>query len=429
MRRLSWQIQLSVVAVLAVFALLSTLSWWAMQPERRAGPMLDNVARIVALVLPPPDAPAADQSARLHELSQGLHLDLAIHAADGAQLGSTGEPLQGPSALFADGDRRIGSRFLRSRRDRGVVALALPDGRWLLARHRPPHDRFRGVGFGLMLVGFAAALGIGSYPLVQRLTRRLERLRTHVEALGSGDLSARVAVEGHDEIAGLATSFNDAAARIERLVEAQRTTLASASHELRSPLARMRVAIELLGNDARPEIRERLAADIGELDDLIGELLLASRLDAAPEVERGERVDLLAVLAEEAARTGAQGIAHTGQDTTVQGNPRLLRRLVRNLFENAQRHAPGSPVEAELDVEASVAILRVKDRGPGVPASERERIFEPFYRPAGMRETGEGAGLGLALVRQIAEIHGGQVRCLAREGGGTCFEVRLGRSH
>jgi len=417
MRRLALQIYLSFVVVLLVFALLSTLAWWVMRPDQAVTPMLDNVARIAAMVLPPETEPAPRLDDALRELAHGLHLDVAVHASDGRRLASTGQPLPPPPL------DEPGSRILHGRRGRGIVALALPDGRWLLARHRPPGGRLHG-GFGLTLLGFAAALAIGSYPLVRRLTGRLERLRARVDALGSGELSARVAVEGNDEIGALAESFNQAAARIEQLVETQKRTLASASHELRSPLARMRVAIELLGEDARPEIRERLTADIAELDELIGELLLASRLDSAPEIERSERVDLLALVAEEAARASAE-LRPRVAEAALRGNGRLLRRLVRNLLENARRHAAESTVEIEIEGAPGGFLLRVQDRGPGVAASERERIFEPFYRPAGMREAGDGVGLGLALVRQIAELHGGSARCLDREGGGSCFEVRL----
>ncbi|HUT40612.1 MAG TPA: ATP-binding protein, partial [Gammaproteobacteria bacterium] len=110
----------------------------------------------------------------------------------------------------------------------------------------------------------------------------------------------------------------------------------------------------------------------------------------------------------------------------VHGDARLLRRLIRNLLENAQRHSSASEIEASVckGVDETV-VLRVEDRGPGVPEKERERIFEPFYRIEGSRETGEGFGLGLSLVRQIAQCHGGEVRCLPRPGGGTCFEVIL----
>ena len=232
-------------------------------------------------------------------------------------------------------------------------------------------------------------------------------------------MRARASVEGSDEVAALARSFNRAAARIESLVNAQRGLLASASHELRSPLARMRMAVELLAGDARPELRERVEKDIAELDALIGEILLASRLEAQVQVDRPEQIDLLALVAEEAARTDATA---GGEPVRVRGDARMLRRLVRNLLENARRHAAGSAVEASVRPSPGGGVrLRVEDRGPGVPAAERERIFEPWYRPAGLSE----GGAGLALVRQIAWHHGGDARYLPREGGGSCFEVEL----
>ena len=276
----------------------------------------------------------------------------------------------------------------------------------------------------LLVLGLvASAIALGAYPVVRRITRRLERLQRRVDELGAGDLRARVEMEGNDEVASLARSFNRAAERIERLVRAQRSVLASASHELRSPLARLRVAFELLESQARPELGAQVAQDIAELDELIGELLLASRLDSVPEIEHTEEVDLLALVAEEAARTEA---TVSGQPVRIQGDPRLLRRMVRNLLENGPRYAAGSAVEASVTpLGTSGARLLVADRGPGVPDQERARIFEPFYRPAALPSAGDGAGLGLALVRQIASHHQGEARCLAREGGGTTFEVTL----
>src|SRR5262249_11331320 len=132
---------------------------------------------------------------------------------------------------------------------------------------------------------------------------------------------------GTTKIADLARGFNRAASRIEQLMNAQRSMLAGASHELRSPLARIRVAIELLSGEDRPELRRRLVQDIAELDDLIGELLLASRLDALDRLGRKEEVDLLALLAEEGTRNNA---GMSGEPAYVQGDPRMLRRLMRN---------------------------------------------------------------------------------------------------
>jgi signal transduction histidine kinase len=272
----------------------------------------------------------------------------------------------------------------------------------------------------VILPSLALAVAIGAYPLARRLTRRLERLRAGVEGLGAGHLGARVRVEGRDEVAALATSFNRAADRIEALVGAQRTLLASASHELRSPLARIRVALELMGAD-RPDLRDRVSTDIAELDELIGELLLASRLQSVEQLDHSEDVDLLGLVAEEAVRSTAEV---TGEAVTVHGDRRLLRRLVRNLLENAARHG-APPVEASVRRQGARVRLSVCDRGPGVPEDEREKIFAPFYRPSSRPPAEAGSGLGLALVRQIARRHGGEARCLAREGGGCCFEVDL----
>jgi signal transduction histidine kinase len=127
-------------------------------------------------------------------------------------------------------------------------------------------------------------------------------------------------------------------------------------------------------------------------------------------------------VAEEAARVQA---LVAGEPAELRGDARLLRRLVRNLLDNARRHAAGTEVTARVEPLPHGARLVVADRGPGVPESERERIFEPFYRPPGASESGSGHGLGLALVRQIARAHGGEVACLARSGGGTEFEVVL----
>ena len=225
--------------------------------------------------------------------------------------------------------------------------------------------------------------------------------------------------------AAVAASFNDAAARVEALVRSHQSLLANASHELRSPLARMKMAVSMLDAAAPPQ-RERLKGEIernvAELDALVEEVLLASRLDAAaPTPPASEPVDLLALAAEEGARVDA---AVDGPALQVRGDERLLRRALRNLLENARRYG-GSEVSVQLVRLAANVELRVCDRGPGVPAAERSRIFEPFYRLPGHAEQAGGVGLGLSLVKQIAERHGGSVRCEPRDGGGSCFVLAL----
>ena len=330
---------------------------------------------------------------------------------------------------------------------RGPEFLVQMDDGQLLHVHMP-RPAFRpwmgSIGYASALFLLALAVALGTYPVVRRLTRRLENLQASVESWGDGNLGVRALVEGDDEAAFLARRFNHAAQRLEALVQArdallasQKSLLANASHELRSPLARLRMGLELLeaGGD-REALREELDRNISELDQLIGEILLASRLDAK-DADMGavESVDLLALCTEECARTGAR--LDTGEgELRVQGVAKLLRRAVRNLLENALRYGSAHTGEALSDSvvlalrqEAGAAPARVHiavtDQGPGVPLEHQQRVFEPFYRLPGVSETGGGVGLGLALVKSIAERHGGTVSCSNRPEGGACFTVTL----
>jgi two-component system, OmpR family, sensor kinase len=279
------------------------------------------------------------------------------------------------------------------------------------------------------VVAFAVALG--SYPVVRRLTKRLEGLRKGVERWGAGDLRARVEVQGRDEVAFLGERFNAAADRVEALVLSHKSLLANASHELRSPLARIRMGLELMQSAPSAALKAELARNITELDALIEEILLASRLDAAQhsaaiDMGKAETVDVIALAAEECARLGVP-LDCQAQQLHLQGVPRLLRRLLRNLLDNAQRYG-GSEVQMSLRSAPGSTHgieIEVVDRGPGVPEAEQQRIFEPFYRSNRASERDGGVGLGLALVRSIAQNHGGSVQCQSRSGGGACFVVRL----
>lgn len=285
-------------------------------------------------------------------------------------------------------------------------------------------------GFALLLAAFAVAVAMGSYPVVRRLTKRLEGLQRGVQRLGSGDLRSRVDESGQDEAAYLAQQFNRAADKIEALVQSQKSLLANASHELRSPLARIRMGLELMESAPSSALKQELSRNIGELDALIDEILLASRLEAsasgALDAVR-EQVDVLALAAEEGARMGIEVAYHAEVDAAViLGDARLLRRLIRNLLENARRHG-GQDVDINLSASASHFSIEVADRGPGVPEAEREQIFEPFYRSSQASESHGGVGLGLSLVRSIARQHGGIVSCYERAGGGARFVVQLPR--
>ncbi len=413
MRRLATQIHATVLAVLVLFSVLVGAAWWSGPGPRQERLLADGVSATAAELLPGPGRPLPELQAALDRIGRRFDLSISVFSPDGERLASVGAPLPRPANVVDGGRLRVRGRAVS-------FGLRLPDGRIVVAGH--PHPDWPHLWALVATIGLLAlAVWIGAWPLVTRLTRRLERLRLRVEDLGGGDLGARAPIEGRDEVAALAGSFNRAADRIQQLVVGQRRQLAFASHELRSPLARLRVSLEVLAGD--PAVKQRAERDIAELDGLIDEILETSRLGMHPEAGRAEEVDLLALAAEEASRTGAD---LEGDAVVVRGELRLLRRLVRNLLDNACRHGGGSPVEVRVErLPAGGARLRVADRGPGVPDGERERVFEPFYRPPGASETGAGYGLGLALVRQIARAHGGEVRCRAREGGGTVFEVDL----
>ena len=409
MSKLYLRIYLHFLAIIGVFGIVVAIGWLAKTQDSERRDRFEAMGRLVAQSLP---EDGAALTTALEQLADDFHVEIALYRADRVLVASAGTPVPPPPAPGQDTSgwhRADGSP---------VLLFRLPAGRWLSA-----HVPWRPRGYWIeLLVTLVVIIAVGAYPLARRITHRLERLQARVDALGAGDLGARVDVEGWDEVAALAKSFNRAAARIESLVSAQRTMLASASHELRTPLSRMRVAIELLAAAPRPELRERIERDIIELDNLIDELLLASRLQTVHDLEAAEPVDLLALTAEEGTQFGA---VVTGDAVSIHGDRRLLRHLIRNLFENAHRHGAGTAIDASVGGGEAGVLLRVCDQGPGVRESERERIFQPFYRTAAMREKGAGVGLGLHLVKVIAERHGASVGYRPNEPAGSCFEIRF----
>jgi signal transduction histidine kinase len=188
-------------------------------------------------------------------------------------------------------------------------------------------------------------------------------------------------------------------------------------------LARIRLGIERLADGPNAAVQAELERSIAELDVLVGEMLLTSRLDALRTLEHCEEVDLLALAAEEAAhyQRGA-----TGHAVSVPGDPGLLRRMIRNLLDNAERHGGGA-TRIHVDASPAGVELIVEDHGEGVVEAERDRIFEPFYRSTAGGTTERGFGLGLAIVRQIARAHGGDVTYAPLDAGGSRFTVSLAR--
>ncbi|HEY7647308.1 MAG TPA: HAMP domain-containing sensor histidine kinase [Hyphomicrobiales bacterium] len=424
MSRLYLRIYLAVLGSLLVFALLAALSAVLLRvfedDDRREWPEIGS--EIVEQL--PAGQGAAELRAELDVWHERTGLALALVAADGTIIAEAGDFPRWFHDSIARHPFDRPSWWAR----RGAFGMTLDDGRRLVAIRAGPHrDWTRHFRWLAALLGIGIAVGVSAYPVVRHLTRRLERLQQGVAAFGGGDLSTRVEVSGNDEIAKLGEIFNASAERIENLLNAHKFLLANASHELRSPLSRLKMAVEgLSGKGLSGNAREEIGRNIGELDDLVEEILLASRLqaNAAREVP-SEPVDLVGLLAEECAAFDAELSVPGGATVTVAADPRLLRRLFRNLLENAGRYGGSGPAIVTMRAGSSEAEISVCDSGPGVPEAEREKIFEPFYRLKSASESGGGAGLGLSLVRQIAERHGGRVRCVAGPGGGACFEVSL----
>ena len=409
-RRLYLRIWLAVVGGVLVFAFAVGIAWrWAAEHNEQN---LQPPAREIVIT----DAsgkPIIEGLATRGPREPGEPSNFAIET-------ETGEKFQMQMSARAPRPAERDGREGREGRDghggRNDVAF------WL----RPPF------GFIWMLGAVGIAVTIGVFPIIRRLLQRLENLQRSVKRFGEGDLKVRVRTQGHDEVADLARQFNAAASRIETLVTSHKSLLANASHELRSPLTRIRMGMELMQDGVpSPSSRAEILRNIAELDQLVDEILLASRLDSGvADVGTMEPVDLLGLAAEECARVDADLNAHTqglhASDLDVHGSAKLLRRAVRNLLENARRYSQGE-ITLDLSREGSEVVVRVSDFGPGVAADQRERIFEPFYRLPGASERSGGVGLGLALVRSIAERHHGSVRCEDRPDGqaGACFVLRL----
>ena len=352
--------------------------------------------------------------------------EMVLRAPDGSVI------VEGRGNRIA-GSPTEGVRFQISSTDGAEYELWMAPREWREGRP-PPRDGAVAFwlrppfGFLWMLGLVGVAVVVGVFPIIRRLLKRLENLQRGVKRFGEGDLSVRVPEHGHDEVADLAHQFNAAAARIETLMTSHKSLLANASHELRSPLTRIRMGLEFMGDDpASARAKAEIQRNISELDQLVDEILLASRLDTR-EVDVGsvESIDLIGLAAEECARIDAELDVQTDGPLDVQGIAKLLRRAVRNLLENARRYSQGE-ITLSLEKKGKAVEIRVEDHGPGVPKEQRERIFEKFYRLPGASERSGGVGLGLSLVRSIAERHGGTVHCEDRRDGqaGASFVIRL----
>jgi two-component system sensor histidine kinase MprB len=288
------------------------------------------------------------------------------------------------------------------------------------------------IGVFLVLIaagGIAVAAGLGlavsrsALAPVRRLTETTERVTE------TGDLSERIDVSGHDELARLAGSFNTMLGALEESSRAQRQLVADASHELRTPLTSLRTNIEVLarGNTLPAGERERLLDDVveqtGEMTALIAELIELARGQRHQEAAEEVRLDLVAADAVERSRRNRPAVTFTTdlEESVVRGSPSTIERAVSNLLDNA---AKWSPAGGEIEVVARDGEITVRDHGPGIAEEDLPYVFDRFYRASSARGL-PGSGLGLAIVKQVADAHGGTVVAERPDGGGTLMRLRL----
>lgn len=344
------------------------------------------------------------RSALASEVAREMNLDVTVRDTDGSVLDIAGEEIC---------DRREFS--LEPARDGRVL------GRVDICMNHPAHRPISG------LLGFSAALGvlwIVSHKVARRLGRPILDLVDVTDAIGRGEYDIDIKLRRHapSEIVHLNGAIREMAAKIKKQLADQRELLASVSHELRSPLARLRLLLELLRDETLKDERRltllcELENEIVEMDDLVGGLLAQSRLEFSALSLRPN--DLVASVARCTTRASLSiEPVVTGTPRSVRFDATLIARALSNLFDNAEKHGQGA-TDLTISFADNRVSVEVHDRGPGLTGSEAERIFDPFYgRPSAAHET-PGLGLGLSLVQRIARAHGGDAYAKEREGGGA----------
>ncbi|MHB1115439.1 ATP-binding protein [Sideroxydans sp.] len=265
-----------------------------------------------------------------------------------------------------------------------------------------------------------------AYILARRITRPLAHFSQAARRIGAGNIPEDMPENRVQELTELAATFNQMALQVRELLANRTTLLAGISHDLRTPLARMLLAVEMLPDNSDTKTVERLRRDIEDMNGLIGEFLTLSRDLQQEAAEKIELEEMLREMAEEKHAQGAQVACHVQPGLTVRAGPLALHRVLQNLLGNALRYSEGKPVQIEAQQKENEAVIEILDRGPGIPPHEMEKVFRPFYRIESSRnaDTG-GSGLGLAIVQQLCTANGWQVALHARDGGGTVAELRL----
>lgn len=284
-------------------------------------------------------------------------------------------------------------------------------------------DSLRWLGWGALTLLLAL---LGAYLIVSRINRPLRELTRAADNMGRGLTPPPVSESGSSEIRTVARAFNQLAADLRRMDDERALLLAGVSHDLRTPLARIRLGIEMLDDGGDATLRQGMEQDIAEIDRAVGQFLDFARVVQSPTARRPE--NLGALVDTLAARYRDNGHAVAVERTDVAPfafDPVGLERLLVNLVENALRHG-GEPVTLALRADDQGVVVEVRDHGPGIPEADAERMLQPFTRLDTARGS-SGTGLGLAIVDRIARSHGGRVQLVNRDGGGLTVRVELPR--
>ena len=320
----------------------------------------------------------------------------------------------GPHTYLTLERKGVHAIFLRTQIEGDDYWIALPLER--LDRSRS----LQWMGWGALA---AAVALLAAAAFVSRLTRPLRKLAQAARMVGAGQHPPPLPEDGPEELATVAQAFNQMDADLSRLDQDRALILAGVSHDLRTPLTRLRMGIEMSVED--DESRNAMSADVEEMDRTIGQFLDFARSDGGEE-KQGVRFDqTLADLASQYQRRQLPVTVELVEAPAIPGQPQALRRLAANLIDNALRYAPGQTVEVTLALDQGKLVLTVADRGPGIPPEEAERLKRPFTRLESARSNTGGAGLGLAIVERIARQHGGHLDLLPRDGGGLLARVTI----
>ena len=419
------------VALIALLLVIAHLAWLQILRVSEREPRARQVAQqIVSVVNLTRAALITAQPSKRLELLQDLSQEEGIQVYS-AEQGERIAPLPDQAFLRlveSEVRRQLGAqtRIAASRNGiRGAWVSFRIDGDdyWVyMPRSRLERtDPLRWAGWGALVLALAL---LGAYLIVSRINRPLRELTGAAAEIGRGHTPPPVAETGPSEIRTLAHAFNTMAADLKRQDEERAFLLAGVSHDLRTPLSRIRLGLEMLGGKGDPALKAGLIQDVADIDAAIGQFLDFARLaEGEVAVPEGDLNAIVREVCDRYTRAGKAVSTRLDALPPLALRPSAVQRLVSNLIDNALRHG-GPEVEVTTRPENGRAVIEVLDRGPGIPQEESENMLQPFTRLDRARST-SGSGLGLAIVDRIARLHGGSVRLLAREGGGLRARVEL----